>query len=153
MDADGTNARQLTYGSLDVHPDFAADGRSVVYGSFVDWSPAVGGEPTLWSVPIDGGKAQQISQQPTSFPVVSSDGKRLGCIYFPGKDPRFSAARVATLALDGTGVFTIFQASPSRAMKRRSPGARTAQVSTTLRIQAEPAISGDSPSAADHLLN
>jgi serine/threonine protein kinase len=113
MDADGTHPRQLTYGSLDVHPDFAADGRSVVYASFVDWSPAVGGEPTLWSVPIDGGKAQQISQQPTSFPVVSSDGKRLGCIYFPGKDPRFSAARVATLALDGTGVFRIFQASPS----------------------------------------
>jgi serine/threonine protein kinase len=113
MDADGTHARQLTYGSLDVHPDITADGRSVVYASFADWSPAVGGEPTLWKVPIDGGTAVEISQQPSSFPVASADGKRLGCIYFPGKDPRFSADHIATLALDGTGVFRIFDASPS----------------------------------------
>jgi len=112
MDSDGTHARQLTYGSLDVHPDVAADGRSVVYTSFPDWSPAVGGEPTLWRVPMNGGPALQISRQPASYPVVSADGKRLGCIYFPGKDPRFSADHVAMLALDGTGAFRIFEASP-----------------------------------------
>ncbi len=113
MDAGGAHPRQLTFGSLDVHPDITEDGRSVVYASFADWSPAVGGEPTLWTVPIEGGKALQISPQPASYPVVSADGKHLGCIYFPGKDPRFSAHQVAMLPLDRTGVFRIFQASPS----------------------------------------
>lgn len=112
MDQDGTHARQLTFGSLDVHPDLAPDGRSVFYASFADWSPAVGGEPTLWRVSIDGGKALQILRQPASYPVVSPDGKRLGCIYFPGKDPRFSAAHVATVALDGSGGFSILDGSP-----------------------------------------
>lgn len=113
MNADGKQARQLTYGSLDVHPDVAADGRSVVYASFADWSPAVGGEPTLWRVPMDGGQALQILRQPASYPVVSPDGKRLGCVYFPGKDPRFSADQLALLNLDGTGGFRVFEASPS----------------------------------------
>jgi Tol biopolymer transport system component len=113
VDADGTHPRQLTHGPLDVHPDVSADGRSVVYASFADWSPGVGGEPTLWRVPIDGGEPVEISRQPASYPVVSPDGKRLGCIYFPGKDPRFSAAHLAILALDGTGGFRIFESSPS----------------------------------------
>jgi Tol biopolymer transport system component len=113
MDADGTDARQLTRGSLDVHPDVSADGRSVVYASFVDWSPAVGGAPTLWKIPIDGGKPVEISRQPTSYPRVSPDGARLACVYYPGKDPRFSADHMALLGMEGTGGFKIFESSPS----------------------------------------
>jgi Tol biopolymer transport system component len=113
MDGDGTNARLLTHGSLDVHPAITPDGRSVLYGSFVDWSPAVGGEPSLWRIPIDGGSPAEISSQPASYPVVSPDGQHVGCIYFPAKDPRFSARHVALLTLDGTRGFTIFESSPS----------------------------------------
>jgi serine/threonine protein kinase/Tol biopolymer transport system component len=113
MDADGTHARQLTYGSLDVHPGVAPDGGSVVYASFADWSPAVGGQPTLWRVPMQGGPAREIFAQPASYPAVSADGRRLGCVYFPGKDPRFSAGHLALLSLDASGDFRIFQASPS----------------------------------------
>jgi Tol biopolymer transport system component len=113
MDEDGTHARQLTHGSLDVHPDVSADGRSVFYASFAGWSPAVGGEPNLWSVTIEGGEAHEILRQPASYPRVSPDGKRLGCIYFPGKDPRTSADLLATLGLDGTGGLKVFDASPS----------------------------------------
>ncbi len=113
MDADGTNARQLTHGPLDVHPDITPDGRAVLYGSFVDWSPGVGGEPSLWQIPIDGGTPAEVSSQPASYPVVSPDGRHIGCIYFPGKDPRFSARHVALLALDGSGGFRIFESSPS----------------------------------------
>ena len=113
MDSDGTHARQLTQGPLDVHPNVTPDGRTVVYGSFADWSPAVGGEPTLWRVPIEGGNAVQISPQPASYPVVSPDGTHVGCIYFPGKDPRFSDDHVAMLAFNGTGGFRIFESAPS----------------------------------------
>jgi serine/threonine protein kinase/Tol biopolymer transport system component len=113
MDADGANPVQLTHGPLDVHPDLAPDARSVVYTSFTDWSPAIGGEPTLWRVPIDGGPASQIAAQPASYPRVSPDGKRVGCVYFPGKDPRFSANHLAVFGLDATGGFRIFDASPS----------------------------------------
>jgi Tol biopolymer transport system component len=73
----------------------------------------VGGAPTLWKVPMEGGQAVEISRQPASFPRVSPDGGRLGCIYFPGKDPRFSAVHVALLGMDGKGGFKIFESSPS----------------------------------------
>jgi Tol biopolymer transport system component len=114
MNADGTNARRLTHGPLDVHPDAPADDRWVIYASFVDWSPpGVGGEPTLWRVPIDGGQPLEISRQPASYPRVSADGKQVGYIYFPGRDPRFSADHVAMLGLNGKGGFRIFESSPS----------------------------------------
>lgn len=113
IDADGTHPLQLTRGPLDVHPDVTADGRSVIYASFAEWSPGVGGEPTLWKVPIDGGDALEISRQRVSWPKVSPDGKQLGCIYFPGRDPRFSTARLAMMALDGVGAFRFFESSPS----------------------------------------
>jgi Tol biopolymer transport system component len=103
----------LTHGPLDVHPDLAPDGRSVVYASFADWSPAIGGEPTLWRVPIDGGTAKQIATHPASYPRVSPDGKRVGFVYFPGKDPRFSATHLAVMGLEGEEGFRIFEASPS----------------------------------------
>jgi Tol biopolymer transport system component len=44
---------------------------------------------------------------------VAPDGKRVAVVYFPGKDPRFSADHVAVLNLDGTGEFRIFDAFPS----------------------------------------
>ncbi len=113
MNADGGGVRRLTEGPLDVHPDVTADSRAVIYASYAEWSPGIGGEPTLWKVPIDGGKAEQISTQPASWPRVSADGKQIGCIYFPGKDPRFSAGRLAIMGLDGTGGFRFFDASPT----------------------------------------
>jgi Tol biopolymer transport system component len=112
VDADGSHARQLTHGALDVHPDVTADGRAVVYASFANWSPAVGGEPTLWKIPIDGGEPVEISKQPASYPRVSPDGTRLGFIHFPGKDPRFSPTHVGMLRFDGMGGFTVLDASP-----------------------------------------
>jgi Tol biopolymer transport system component len=113
MDADGTHARQLTRDFKDVHPDVSADGRSVVFASFTNWSPGIGGEPTLWKVPIDGGVPVQVSSQPTSYPKWSPEGARLACIYYPGKDPRWSARHVAMLGLDGSGGFRVFESSPS----------------------------------------
>ena len=92
---DGSEPIQLTHGRHDVHPALSPDGKSVIYASFADWTPGIGGEPTLWRVPIDGGEAVQVTQQPTSIPSVSPDGKQIVCIHFPGKDPRISNALLA----------------------------------------------------------
>jgi serine/threonine protein kinase/dipeptidyl aminopeptidase/acylaminoacyl peptidase len=110
---DGTDPKQLTDGRLDVHPAVSPDGKSVVYASFADWAPGIGGEPTLWRVPIDGGAATRISQQPASIPSVSPDGKQIACVHFPRKDPRNSSALLAVMKADGTGGFTILQRTPS----------------------------------------
>ena len=111
--SDGTEATQLTHGRLDVHPDVSPDGKSVVYASFADWVPGIGGEPTLWRVSIDGGEATQISQQSASIPSVSPDGKQIAYVHFPGKDPRISSALLAVTNVDGSGRFTLFQRSPT----------------------------------------
>jgi len=113
VNSDGTEPKQLTFGRLDVHPEVSPDGRSVVYASFADWAPGIGGEPTLWRVPIDGGEATQISPQPASIPSVSPDGKQIACVHFPGKDPRISSALLAVMKADGSGGFTILQRTPS----------------------------------------
>ncbi len=110
---DGSNPRQLTYGAFDVHPDVSPNGKTVVYASFADWTPGVGGEPTLWSVPIDGGEAVQVSRQPTSVPRISPDGNQIACIHYPGRDPRYSRRLLAVMNSDGNGPFTVFQNSPS----------------------------------------
>jgi eukaryotic-like serine/threonine-protein kinase len=113
LNSDGTNPTQLTHGRLDVHPEVSPDGKTVVFASFADWAPGIGGEPTLWRVPIDGGEATQIAPQPASIPSVSPDGKQIACIHFPGKDPRISSSLLAVMQADGSGGFTIFQRTPS----------------------------------------
>jgi Tol biopolymer transport system component len=113
VNSDGSHAQQLTNGRLEVHPDASPDGKTVVFASFADWAPGVGGEPTLWRVPLDGGQASQISSQPASVPSVSLDGKQIACIHFPAKDPRISSQLLAVLREDGAGGFTIFDRSPS----------------------------------------
>jgi Tol biopolymer transport system component/DNA-binding winged helix-turn-helix (wHTH) protein len=112
MDLDGSNQRQLTYGAHDVHPSPSADSRSVIYASFANWSPAIGGKPTLWSVSIEGGKPRQLTGLATSLPQVSPDGKLIACAYFPGEDPRFSQ--------NGMAVFPFTGGQPLRVFKRLS---------------------------------
>ena len=108
MDLDGANRRQLTQGAHDVHPTPSADGSSVVYASFANWSPAIGGKPTLWVVSIDGGKPRQLTDMATSFPRVSPDGKRIACAYFPGEDPRFSQNKIAVFDFNGGPPVKVF---------------------------------------------
>jgi Tol biopolymer transport system component len=109
--SDGTDPKQLTFGRHDVHPALSPDGKSVIYASFADWTPGIGGEPALWRVPIDGGEALQVTHQPTSIPSVSPDGKQIACVHFPGKDPRVSSALLAVTRIDGNGGFTTFPRS------------------------------------------
>ncbi|HEX4770540.1 MAG TPA: protein kinase [Bryobacteraceae bacterium] len=103
VDPDGRNARQLTDGALDVHPTASADGRQVIYVSFRGWSPGTGGMPSLWAVPIEGGKAVQLDSRPLSYPQVSPDGKWILCSYYPKGDPRFSPRQAAVVSAHGGG--------------------------------------------------
>ncbi len=101
VDANGYDARQLTGGAHDVHPTGSADGRYVIYVSFVGWSPSIGSTPSIWRVPIEGGKAVQLIDQPLSYPRVSPDGKWIMCSYYPKGDPRFSTRQIAVISANG----------------------------------------------------
>lgn len=100
VNLDGSNPRQLTHGAWDVHPCASADGRSVVYASFADWSPVIGGKPTLWRVSMDGGEPVQVTSQAASLPRVSPDGKLIACLYFSKVDPRYSSFKIAVIPFD-----------------------------------------------------
>jgi len=101
INSDGSGALQLTHGALDVHPWPTPDGREVIYASFQDWSPVIGGRPQLWKVPIDGWTATQLTSDAVSLPHVSPDGRRMEALYFPGADPRFSPSKTAVIPIDG----------------------------------------------------
>ncbi|MGO4883796.1 MAG: protein kinase domain-containing protein [Bryobacteraceae bacterium] len=88
VDADGSHPRQLTHGALDVHPSASPDSRSVVYGSFPVWSPAIGGKPEVWRVSIDGEAAAPLVDHASSMPQVSPDGNSLAYLRDnPGTPP------------------------------------------------------------------
>jgi serine/threonine protein kinase/Tol biopolymer transport system component len=112
INSDGSGARQLTHGALDVHPWPTADGREVIYASFQDWSPVIGGRPELWKVPIDGGEASKLTSDAFSLPHVSPDGKRIAALYFPAADPRFSPKKGAVIPIDGGSPIAVFDLLP-----------------------------------------
>ncbi|MBV8898188.1 MAG: protein kinase [Acidobacteriaceae bacterium] len=108
MNSDGSQARQLTTGNLDVHPDVSPDSRWVVYASFQGWSPSVGGRPMIWKVPIDGGEAIQVTKDNNSVPAVSPDGKLIACAYFLYDKPQ-SAAKIAVYPFAGGRAIKVFE--------------------------------------------
>ncbi len=113
VDLRGGSALQLTHGAMDVHPDPAADSRSVIYASFSDWSPGIAGKPTLWKVPIEGGNPVQLSPTPASVPKVSPDGKLLAFEYFPGVDPQLSPQLIGLTTPEGGLPMKVFDRLPA----------------------------------------
>ncbi len=79
-----------------------------MYASFANWSPAIGGKPTLWAISKDGGAPVQLTDIPTSLPQVSPDGKLIASAYYPGEDPRFSENKIAVFPLAGGKPTKIF---------------------------------------------
>ncbi|KPJ52364.1 MAG: hypothetical protein AMS16_06450 [Planctomycetes bacterium DG_58] len=93
MDADGSNARQVTTGNevvADARPCVSPDGLTVVFCS----NRAGGRESKLWRVPLAGGKPEQVTKGPGSHnrPVFSHDGKRLAFFTTASPVKRFNLA-------------------------------------------------------------
>jgi serine/threonine protein kinase/Tol biopolymer transport system component len=70
FDADGNHAKQLTTHDEDFYPSCSPDGNWVVFASL-----RLGGGPTLWKVPVDGGETEALKDHPPGLPDVSPDGK------------------------------------------------------------------------------
>ena len=69
--ADGSGLRQLTsHEESDTNPRFSADGKSVWFLS------TRGGSAQVWKIPVDGGEAVQVTDEPLDVGnlVVASDG-------------------------------------------------------------------------------
>jgi dipeptidyl aminopeptidase/acylaminoacyl peptidase len=74
MDADGTNARQFTFGDQnDSSPIFSADGKWIAFVR------DVAGEDQIFVMPLGGGDARQLTHVSTSIddPLWSPDGKSI----------------------------------------------------------------------------
>jgi serine/threonine protein kinase len=69
-DASGGNLKQLSNGKVDQSPICSADGRWVIYGDAVNGNQ-------LMKVPIDGGKAEKISDQLAAVFDLSPDSKTI----------------------------------------------------------------------------
>jgi Tol biopolymer transport system component/DNA-binding winged helix-turn-helix (wHTH) protein len=70
MNTDGSGAKQLTTGLEERSPECSADGKWVVYVSFVASTVQ-----NLWKVPIDGGDPVPLSNLSSNVPAISPDGK------------------------------------------------------------------------------
>lgn len=69
MDIDGANLKQLTTGDGEDFPTFAFDGRSVIFNSISDGS--------VWTVPLNGGTATQITEEKCTRLSVSPSGDKV----------------------------------------------------------------------------
>ncbi len=75
MDSDGDNPKQLTFGQLDLDPQFTMSGLEIIFSSIRS------GKRTLWRVSSDGGEPIQLLTALSEYPQVSPDGKWLACSY------------------------------------------------------------------------
>jgi len=114
MDADGGRPRQLTHGALDVHPCASADGRWVIYASFPEWSPGIGGTPTLWKVPIDGGEPIRIIDRASSLPQVSPDGTLIAYVRLVEDQLTTRPSGIDVMPFDGGPPLRAFDIPPQQ---------------------------------------
>jgi TolB protein len=93
MDADGSDAKQLTEGRfLDESPVCSSDGRFVIFVS--DRS----GAHTIWKVGIDGGAPVQVTNRPSQNPSIAPDNKLISYFY---TDERSNQPKLAMIPFEG----------------------------------------------------
>ena len=78
---DGSNPKQLTT-HTSMSPNFAPDGRTVVYTSLVN-------KFTIGAINIDGDEARQLTSKPSLYPVFSPDGTQIACVYSPEENTEY----------------------------------------------------------------
>jgi len=113
MDANGTNAKQLTHGKVDQFPMCSSDNRWVFYTD-----AASGGK--LNKVSIDGGDPERVSEQIVGGPTdLSPDGKLITFYTFHIADPK---AKLAVVSTDtGKTVSLLDPERPPHGLVRFSP--------------------------------
>jgi Tol biopolymer transport system component len=92
MNIDGSNPIQLTHGETDFGPECSPDGQWVFYTSVASE------KSTIWRVSIDGGEAVQLTKEPSTWPVVSPDGRWIACWWWSSPE---SPAKVRLIPLAG----------------------------------------------------
>jgi Tol biopolymer transport system component/DNA-binding winged helix-turn-helix (wHTH) protein len=109
MDADGRNPAQLTRGSGELWQTWTPDNRWIVFA-------AIGANRnTLWKISadekssVDNFAPVQITQEPTTKPVVSPDGKWIACVR--RADPA-SPWQVAVIPFEGGAPLRVFESIP-----------------------------------------
>jgi serine/threonine protein kinase/Tol biopolymer transport system component len=97
-DVDGSNAKAISPGPINVLPACSPDGTFVVY--LVSSGQAV----SLWRASIDGGSATQISKtgDVVATPAISPDGKSVAVTYTPdvSKPAKVAVMNLATGAIE-----------------------------------------------------
>lgn len=102
INSDGSDLKQLTYGSGEGFPQVTVDGRSIVYFDFV--------KRLLWKVSIDGGEPVQLTDKPSDKPVLSPDGKFIACGY--QTEPN-TPLKIAVIAIDGGAPLKLLDVFPT----------------------------------------
>jgi len=83
MSAQGGAAKRLTFHSNDEKPfTFSADGKNVIFGALrMDTKEhrqyPTGSQPELYSVPVNGGRVDQIFTVPAEFVQINKDGSQM----------------------------------------------------------------------------
>jgi eukaryotic-like serine/threonine-protein kinase len=103
MDVSGGNLKQLTNGTGEGNPQMTPDGRSVVY---LDLSS----KSFLWKVSVDGGEPVQLTDKPSSKPVISPDGKLIASSYQADSN---TASKIVVIPIDGGAPVKLFDVTPS----------------------------------------
>src|SRR4029078_1734129 len=78
MDADGSNAHQVTYlDAASFGPAFMPGGQRIIFAS--NYGDPKGREFDLWAIDVAGTRLERITAAPgfDGFPLFSADGKRL----------------------------------------------------------------------------
>ena len=95
MNVDGSDQRLLAHVPAAAWLSITPDGRRVICTSYST------GQPSIWSVPIDGGQAVEIGRD-LERASVSPDGKWLGGFYEPAGNVENSRPAAAVVPLDGS---------------------------------------------------
>jgi Tol biopolymer transport system component len=85
MEPDGSHPTRLTDGKLDHAPECSPDGKWIYYTS------ERSGRPTLWRIPIDGGKSTELTQEMIYDVLLSPSGRLVYYATFEvlGSPPRW----------------------------------------------------------------
>ena len=106
MPADGGEATRLTYHSTNESPfTFSPDGMSVVFGATrqdisVHRQFHTGSQPELYSVPVKGGRIDQIFTIPAEYVQYSKDGSRMIYHDKPGGENEWRKHHVSSVTRD-----------------------------------------------------